>query len=41
MELKDNLGPIIPNPIRSMEQVKSSFIPNIHETLGYEWMRQN
>ena len=35
VELKDNLGPIIPNPIRTMEQVNQVFVPNIHETLGY------
>ncbi|MCB0443220.1 MAG: uroporphyrinogen decarboxylase, partial [Flavobacterium sp.] len=35
VELKDNLGPIIPNPIRTMEQVNEVFVPNIDETLGY------
>ena len=35
VELKDNLGPIIPNPIRTAEQVNQVFVPNIHETLGY------
>ena len=35
VELKDNLGPIIPNPIRTMEQVNQVFVPNIQETLGY------
>jgi uroporphyrinogen decarboxylase len=27
VELKDNLGPIIPNPIRTMEQVNQVFVP--------------
>lgn len=35
VELKDNLGPIIPNPIRTMEDVNRTFVPNVHETLGY------
>ncbi len=35
VELKDNLGPIIPNPIRTMEQVNQVFVPDVHETLGY------
>ena len=35
VELKDNLGPIIPNPIRTMEDVNRTFIPDVHETLGY------
>jgi uroporphyrinogen decarboxylase len=35
VELKDNLGPIIPNPIRTMEQVNQVIVPNIEETLGY------
>jgi uroporphyrinogen decarboxylase len=35
VELKDNIGPIIPNPIRSMEQVNQVFIPDVNESLGY------
>jgi uroporphyrinogen decarboxylase len=35
VELKDNLGPQIPNPIRSMEQINQVIVPNIEETLGY------
>jgi uroporphyrinogen decarboxylase len=35
VELKDNLGPIIPNPIRTMEQVNQVIVPDVHETLGY------
>ncbi|AMA50370.1 MULTISPECIES: uroporphyrinogen decarboxylase [Flavobacterium] len=35
VELKDNIGPIIPNPIRSIEQVNQVYIPEIKESLGY------
>ena len=35
VELKDNLGPIIPNPIRTMEQVNQVYVPDVNETLGY------
>ena len=35
VELKDNLGPIIPNPIRTMEQVNQVIVPDVNETLGY------
>lgn len=35
VELKDNLGPIIPTPIRSMEQINQVFVPNVNESLGY------
>ena len=35
VELKDNLGPIIPNPIRTMDQVNQVIVPDVHETLGY------
>lgn len=35
VELKDNLGPIIPNPIRSAADVEKVYIPNIDESLGY------
>ncbi len=35
VELKDNLGPIIPNPIRTIEQVNQVYVPDVNETLGY------
>ena len=35
VELKDNIGPIIPNPIRSMKDVEQVYIPDINESLGY------
>ncbi|MDX6182420.1 uroporphyrinogen decarboxylase [Flavobacterium sp. Fl-77] len=35
VELKDNLGPIIPNPIRSLEDVNKTIIPDVNQTLGY------
>lgn len=35
VELKDNIGPIIPNPIRSAADVEKVYIPNIDESLGY------
>ncbi|MFK7048382.1 Uroporphyrinogen decarboxylase [Flavobacterium columnare] len=35
VELKDNIGPIIPNPIRSIEQVNQVYIPEIKDSLGY------
>ena len=35
VELKDNLGPILPNPIRTAADVEKVFIPNIQESLGY------
>lgn len=35
VELKDNLGPQIPNPIRNMDDVNKVYIPDVHETLGY------
>ena len=35
VDLKDNIGPIIPNPIRTAEQVNQVIVPNIEETLGY------
>ncbi|MEG0849619.1 uroporphyrinogen decarboxylase [Flavobacterium plurextorum] len=35
VELKDNLGPIIPNPIRSLADVHKVFVPDVNETLGY------
>jgi uroporphyrinogen decarboxylase len=33
--LKDNLGPIIPNPIRTSQDVEKVFVPDVNETLGY------
>ncbi|WP_372473633.1 uroporphyrinogen decarboxylase [Capnocytophaga sp. ARDL2] len=35
VELKDNIGPIIPNPIRSMADVEKVYIPEINDKLGY------
>jgi len=35
VELKDNLGPIIPNPIRTSQDVEKVFVPDVNETLGY------
>ncbi|OYU83462.1 MAG: uroporphyrinogen decarboxylase [Flavobacterium sp. BFFFF2] len=35
VELKDNLGPIIPTPIRSMQQVLEVQTPDVHDALGY------
>ena len=35
VDLKDNIGPVIPNPIRTAAQVKQVIVPNIEETLGY------
>ncbi|RXM49282.1 uroporphyrinogen decarboxylase [Flavobacterium sp. YO12] len=35
VELKDNLGPIIPNPIRSLADVHKVYVPDVNETLGY------
>ncbi|WP_300489400.1 uroporphyrinogen decarboxylase [Flavobacterium sp.] len=35
VELKDNLGPIIPNPIRSAADVAKVYNPDIQESLGY------
>jgi len=35
VELKDNVGPVLPNPIRSQKDVDQVFIPDIHESLGY------
>src|SRR5690606_27832468 len=35
VELKDNLGPQIPNPIQTMEQVNQVIVANIEGTLGY------
>ena len=35
VELKDNIGPNILNPIRSMQDVEQVRIPDINESLGY------
>ncbi|MFD2892298.1 uroporphyrinogen decarboxylase [Flavobacterium chuncheonense] len=35
VELQDNIGPILPNPIRSAADVDKVFIPDINDTLGY------
>lgn len=35
VELQDNIGPVLPNPIRSMADVDQTFIPDINESLGY------
>lgn len=35
VELKDNIGPIIPNPIRSAADVEKVYIPDVQESLGY------
>lgn len=35
VEMKDGIGPWIPDPIRSTEDVTQSIVPDIHEHLGY------
>lgn len=35
VELKDNIGPFLPNPIRSAADVERVYIPDIQDTLGY------
>ncbi|MCO6161796.1 uroporphyrinogen decarboxylase [Flavobacterium sp. NRK F7] len=35
VELQDNIGPVLPNPIRRASDVDHVFIPDINETLGY------
>ena len=35
VEMKDDIGPWIPNPIRSTDDVAQSIVPDIHEHLGY------
>ncbi|BCY27899.1 uroporphyrinogen decarboxylase [Flavobacterium okayamense] len=35
VELEDGIGPILPNPIRSMKDVEQVRIPDINESLGY------
>ena len=34
-EMKEGLGPWLPNPIRSQKDVDATMVPNIDETLGY------
>ena len=34
-EMKEGLGPYLPNPIRSQKDVDQTIVPNIQETLGY------
>ena len=35
VEMKENIGPWVPNPIRSAADVEQVIVPNIEETLGY------
>lgn len=35
VELQDNIGPVLPNPIRSAADVDKVYIPDINEELGY------
>ena len=35
VELQDNIGPFLPNPIRTTADVDRVFIPDINDTLGY------
>lgn len=35
VEMRDGTGPWIPNPIRSVQDVEKTIIPNINEHLGY------
>ena len=35
VEMKDGVGPWIPNPIRSTKNIAQSIVPDIHEHLGY------
>lgn len=35
VEMKEGLGPWLPNPIRSVKDVEKVIIPDIHEELGY------
>lgn len=35
VELVDNIGPVLPKPIRSQSDVDQVYIPNIEESLGY------
>jgi uroporphyrinogen decarboxylase len=33
--MKENFGPFLPNPIRTIQDVEKVIVPNIQETLGY------
>ncbi|MBW3518524.1 uroporphyrinogen decarboxylase [Flavobacterium sp. NKUCC04_CG] len=35
VEMRENIGPWVPNPIRSAKDVEQVIVPNIEETLGY------
>ena len=35
VEMKDGVGPWIPNPIKSQADVDQAIVPDIHEHLGY------
>ena len=35
VEMKDGFGPLIPNPIRTKQDVEQVIVPNINENLGY------
>lgn len=35
VELEDGIGPVLPNPIRSLKDVEKVRIPDINESLGY------
>ncbi|MGS2741322.1 uroporphyrinogen decarboxylase [Sinomicrobium sp. M5D2P17] len=35
VEMKENIGPWLPNPVRSSHDVDKVTVPDIHETLGY------
>jgi uroporphyrinogen decarboxylase len=33
--MKPNFGPLVPNPIRTIQDVERVIVPDVHETLGY------
>ena len=35
VQMKDSIGPWLPNPIRTMKDVEQVIVPNVHEELGY------
>ena len=35
VQMKDGIGPWLPNPIRSMKDVDQVIVPNVYEELGY------
>jgi len=35
VQMKDGIGPWLPNPIRTMKDVEQVVVPNVHEELGY------